>query len=241
MNRIALVALVLIVAALALLLVYRSPAGPSTGLERADQLIGQAVAGVAAAEEARTLLNTMINDRHADQFAVLDARLRLVALEQQLGRYQSASTALSETLGSHPDTPRASRLLMELGNMQHRHLGRPTEALQTYRRLVALYPESEEAPEALVRSALLARQLELDTASDDAAALLDFSRGRPNHPLADEALLLAAGLSAGAGADQLKAELLHELHHHYPGSPLGRPTTATTHQEIDHDADTAND
>jgi len=241
MNRIALIALALIVAALALLLVYRAPAGPATGLEQADRLIGQAVAGTAAAEEARTLLKTIIDDRISDPAAVLQARLRLVALERQIGRHQEAATALGEALGSHPDTPQAPRLLLELGAMHHRRLKRPAEALQTYRRLVALYPESAEAPEALVRSALLARQLEQDTASADAAALLDFSRRRPDHPLADEALLLAADLAAGAVTDQGEAAVLDELHRRYPDSPLCRPTTDTTHQEIDDDGHTAND
>lgn len=253
MNRIATILLVLMVAALAVLLFFRTGPGPVTGFGTADvarqpetalqtteTLLQQVRDGMTAAEQAREMLNTII-DTATDPVVILEARRRLAALEQELGNHQTARELLSAALGSDPESPQAPRLLMELGAISHRQLDQPAQALVTYRRLLSLYPDSDEAPEALIRSARLSRQLERDTCEEDIHDLRTLSQRRPEHPLADEALFLAATLAAGAGAQELENDLRGELLQRYPHSPLNVQTPDTSGQETDNEQHTTTD
>lgn len=171
MNRIAALLLFLMVAALAILLITRSTTGPSdildqtnvrrhpeAALENVDTLLHRVRDGVTASEQARKLLNTIIDDR-SDPESTLDARLRLVELEQSLGNHAAAGAALLDAIQAHPGSAAIPRLLIDLGLLLHGPLDRPAEAAEVLNKVVLLYPDHPLADEALLLADQVATEL----------------------------------------------------------------------------------
>jgi TolA-binding protein len=192
MNRIATILLVLMVAALAVLLFFRTGPGPSpdidpstvytqpeTVLQHVERLINQARDGATAAEQARHTLNSIIeNDPVSEQ--ALSARLRLVDLEQSLGNHTAAGVALLDAIQAHPGSGTTPQLIMDLGLLLAGPLDRPDEAQEVFERLVLLYPGHALAPEAAVR---LARIRMTGDPRNQQQHWQQFSETYPNSPL----------------------------------------------------------
>jgi len=213
MNRIAILILVLIVVALAILLLYRAEPGvtdsydpaevrrqPESALQQVDTLILQARVGAAASEQARVTLSTII-DNDPGSAQALQARQRLVELEQVLGNDAAAGDALLDAIQAHPGSDDTPQLLYDLGLLLAGPLDRPDEARVIFRRVVHLYPDHTLTPEATLRLARIRMAADTLDPAGQVSDLREFSRANPDHPLADEALLLASQMTAHQEAD----------------------------------------
>jgi len=202
MNRVAISVLVLIVAALAILLLYRvetrqatglDPSEvrrePETALQQVEALIRQARDGAAAAEQARDTLTTVI-ESDPTSLVALEARLLLVELEQALGNVEIAANLLLDAVRAHPGSEKTPRMLFDLGLLLAGPLDRPGEAREIFERVVTLYPNHSHAAEAMLRLARIRMAINTPDRADHTSGLREFSRANPGHPLADEALLL---------------------------------------------------
>lgn len=202
MNRIAILVLILIVAALATLLVYRvetrTAAGlypsqvrrePEAALQQVETLIRMARDGAAAADQARETLTTVI-ESDPTSLTALEARLRLVELEQALGNNEAAAYLILDTVRAHPGSEETPRLIFDLGLLFAGPLDRPDEAREAFERVVNLYPNHDLAPEAAIRLTRICLEIGTPDQADHISGLRKFSRSNPDHPLAEEALLL---------------------------------------------------
>lgn len=236
MNRIAILILILIVAALAILLLYRSETvtmegldpsevrrQPETALLQVDTLILQARDGMAAAVQARETLNTIIDDG-TDPASTLEARQRLVELEQLLGNDAAASDALLDAIQAHPGSEETPRLLFDLGLLLAGSLDRPDEAREMFKRVVFLYPDHPLTPEAMIRLTRIRMAINIHGRAFFLSDLSRFSRSNPNHPLVDEALFLCGQYARefiGSQDQYGHGQNLQQFHEKFPDSPLG--------------------
>ncbi len=202
MNRIAILLLILLVAALATLLFFRSDTSSTSGLdpleihrqpeaalEKVNTLLHRVRDGEAAAEQARDLLSTIIDDGISPDSA-LEARRRLVELEQLLGNDTAAGDALLDAIQAHPGHETTPGLLFDLGLLLEGPLDRPVEAAEIFKRVAHLYPDSALAPEATIRLARIRMAICTGSRIDPLSDVREFILTHPNHPLADEACFL---------------------------------------------------
>jgi hypothetical protein len=202
MNRIALLLLVLLVAALAILLFFRSGTGtaagpapmmvrrqPDAALAEVKTLLHGVRDGAVAAEQARKLLQTIM-DEGIDPDSSLEARRRLAELEQLLGNHTAAGEALLDAIQAHPGHEATPELLFELGLLLDGPLDRPDEAREVFTRVAHLYPGHALAPEATIRLARICMAVDSGGRIDPFSDVREFSLAHPNHPLTDEAMFL---------------------------------------------------
>lgn len=191
-----------------------------------EAMRGESLLALGRTDQARALYNGMLA-RQSDQPEALLGLARIAALEQQL---PSAELLVEQALRAQPASLEGLRLQGDLQRMQ----GRPAEAQQSYRRILALAPDNTQAHIDLANLAL--QQNRFDEAAAQLAgarktapsnlgvlqtqALLDFRQGRPKAALAAlqqvlkarpehmPALLLSGAVQLALGSPQLAENAL---------------------------------
>ncbi len=104
----------------------------------------------------------------ADEAALKKAQSLLVS-----GRAEESRAAFERFIREHPESKYLPQALFGLATVEHLHLRRYDQALRAYRRLVALFPDHDLAPEALEKMAdLYANNLKAYAAATDVYAAL---------------------------------------------------------------------
>jgi TolA-binding protein len=176
---------------------------------------GDAQLGEGNRDEARTQYD-LARQSEASGVLAAHARLRLARTNFELREFTQAMSDVAPLL-SAPLPPELRNAALLLRGEAAYHAGDYTTAADTFRRALIEQPQASDA--AGVRVALAWTALRQGRTDEARKHLLDFVQAQPQHPLADDALLLAAELAV-AGADLVEARaLLERVLTTYPSHP----------------------